>query len=752
MLAMISPAEISPAARKDAAPASPGSAWTALWKQVIRFERDKINLWLGLRNALGVSLPLAGGVALGMVSGGLAMSTGALNVSFSDVEEPYRRRAARMSTASALVAVAVFFGALCGHNDALSTAVATAWAFAAGMLVALGTAASDLGNMSLVVLVVYMAVPQTPERAVYGGLLALGGGLLQTLISLSPWPLRRYALERRALGSLYIELARMAPAPIQATKAPPASAQSTRAQTAFSSLANDHALQAERYRSLLSQAERMRLGLLALGRLRIRMAREGLQEAATLDRYLEICAGLLQCIGGALEKGEAPRQASRAIRDLEDLSEEFRRKVREQTPTASALLLDARVQMDALLGQLRSALELAAHAAPTGFEEFERGEAKRPWALRLAGSFATLRANLHLQSAAFRHAVRLAACIAIGESLARGFHLQRPYWIPMTIAIVLKPDFTTTFSRGVLRVAGTLGGAALATILFHLLAPALFLQVALVGIFMFLLRYAGPANYGVFVVAVTGLVIFLISMTGVSPGPVLAARERNTIVGGAIALLAYWLWPTWERTQIRESLARMLDAYRDYFRAIRVSYEAPPTPLEKERDRKRLAARLARSNVEASIDRMSAEPGTSTAVMHVLSGILASSHRLAHAIMALEAGLSKRAGNPARGEFRTFAKDVELTMYYLAAALRGSRVARSSLPDLREDHYALAHSDQFRTNPHALIAVEADRITNSLNTLGEQTLDWVNATTSTTDGIQFVTSSHQPWISLFAPV
>ena len=37
----------------------------------------------------------------------------------------------------------------------------------------------------------------------------------------------------------------------------------------------------------------------------------------------------------------------------------------------------------------------------------------------------------------------------------------------MTIAIVLKPDFTATFSRGVLRLSGTYLGLLVATGLFH---------------------------------------------------------------------------------------------------------------------------------------------------------------------------------------------------------------------------------------------------------------------------------------------
>ena len=47
------------------------------------------------------------------------------------------------------------------------------------------------------------------------------------------------------------------------------------------------------------------------------------------------------------------------------------------------------------------------------------------------------------------------------------------------------------------------------------------------------------------------------------------------MVGGAIALAAYRVWPTWERTLVPEALARLLDAYRAYFQAVRDAYLHP---------------------------------------------------------------------------------------------------------------------------------------------------------------------------------
>jgi uncharacterized membrane protein YccC len=297
----------------------------------------------------------------------------------------------------------------------------------------------------------------------------------------------------------------------------------------------------------------------------------------------------------------------------------------------------------------------------------------------------------------------------------------------MTVAIVLKPDFTATFSRGVLRLAGTFGGLLFASALFHLLAPAIGMQVVLIAILAFILRCFGPTNYGILVTIVTALLVLMFAVTGIAPKEVIAARGLNTACGGLIALVAYAIWPTWERTRVAEALAQLLDAYREYFHVVRESSQKPEISFTQELDRTRLAGRLARSNLEASADRLSAEPGTPARRISALSAMLASSHRLAHAFMALEAGLAISPAMPPREAVSKFANDVELTLYSLVAALRGSPLKLQELPDLREDHHALVQTGDSHIERYALVNVEADRITNSLNTLSEQIVEWIES-------------------------
>lgn len=705
--------------------------WKRLWNSVTRFQADKVNPWVALRNTVGLTAPLAVSVALGEVSAGLAMGTGALNVSFRDSAAPYAQRARLLFAASVVAGLAVFAGGLTGRGYVSAVLVAAVWAFAAGMLYSLSAAAADLGVLSLVLLLIYSASQQAAEHAVLAGLLAFGGGLGQTALSILSWPIRPYGPERRALADLYSALARAAASPADSASSPAATAESTAAQNALAALNRDDSLQGERYRSLLSQAERMRLSILALARARIRTQRENVERenmqrenpgssgAAFLDRCLELSSPVLLAISDALIAGKPLDDASRNVRELELLTEQ----VRESRPELQ--LRDALAQMDALAGQIRAAVDLAANTTPEGSAAFERREAAAPPRLRLAGRLATLRANLNWESAIFRHALRLAVCVAVGDALARGFDLRRSYWLPMTIAIVLRPDFTATFTRGVARLSGTFAGLVFATALFHVLPPSRSAQVAAIAVLMFLVRCFGPANYGIFVTAITGLVVLLLAMTGVDPKEAIAARAVNTAAGGAIALLAYWLWPTWEHTQFPEAMAKMLETFRLYFKTVEECYVHGTPPDNREIDRRRLAGRLARTNLEACVERSRAEPGASAEYVGLLGGIVASSHRLAHAMLALEAGLYGRQPTPPPEAFRQFAGDVEVTLSRLAAALRGSPLTKDSFPDLRQDHHRLIRS----ADPvnHALLNVETDRITNSLNTLSEQILQWIHA-------------------------
>jgi hypothetical protein len=277
----------------------PLNKWQAFWRGVLHVDTAKMDPWIALRNALGVAIPLAVGIVIGMPLGGLAVASGALNVSYSDGHDPYKQRANRMLAASLLCAAAVMAGGLAGHHNAVAIALIAVWAFGSGMAITLGATSESLGVISLVVLIIYAAQILTPQRALQAGALAFAGGVMQMLLSLGLWPVRAYQPERRALANLYLTLGQAASSPAQLMSAPPPAEASTQAQAALAGRASDHTIDSERFRSLLGQAERMRLRLFTLGRLLRRMRREkfGFAPAEMVEHFLESSAHVMTAIG-----------------------------------------------------------------------------------------------------------------------------------------------------------------------------------------------------------------------------------------------------------------------------------------------------------------------------------------------------------------------------------------------------------------------------------------------------------------------
>jgi uncharacterized membrane protein YccC len=671
-----------------------------LWQTLIHFEAAKIAPGIAIRNTAGVVLPLIAGALLDYPAAGLVGALGALNVSYSDSRDPYITRGSRMLVSSALVAIAVALGSLSGNSTTAEVLAAGFWAFAAGMLAALGPKAADLGTITLVTIIVFAAKPLPLDTALEVALIAFSGGLLQTILSIAVWPFGRYRPERQIVAELYKTLSKLASTPAGPEAAPPGTNQLIGTETALASLSQDRSIEAERYVFLLNQAERLRLSLLTLRRLDRRIAREeqGSEASAAIERILATASLALESVSASVIQGRpigAARRLTEAARQFGEHCDE------NSSPVLAAFVRDAGHQIDALAGQLRAAARLSGNviAHDTG----------QPWQLRFTGWRARLYANLTLQSTVFRHAVRLALCVGAGEILGLGLHVQRVYWLPMTIAIVLKPDFTATFSRGILRIAGTFAGLLLATGLFHFLHTGIASDIALIAVFAFLLRWVGPANYGIFVTALSAFVVLLIAVSGVEPQPVIAARALNTALGGALALAAYWLWPTWEQTKAGPALADLIAAYRNYFHAVAGAYSDDP---DADLDAVRSKARVARANAESFLGRIVSEPGISPDRANLLNTILVSSHGFVRSAMALESDLNHPRAEPAGAEL-DLTRDVDQTLLAIVDALRTSTKLPTDLPDLREAHNRIE-------DRYSLFGVETDRIVTSLNTMREQ--------------------------------
>jgi hypothetical protein len=107
----------------------------------------------------------------------------------------------------------------------------------------------------------------------------------------------------------------------------------------------------------------------------------------------------------------------------------------------------------------------------------------------------------------------------------------------------------------------------------------------------------------------------------------------------------------------------------------------------------------------------------------------ASSNRFAYNVMALEAGDKNSFNQDEKRIFNIFSQRVEQTLILLSEAMRAAKKEQIplSFPDLRATQLELTkiHGQTHEGERTASVYLEIDRITNSLNTLREQALQWV---------------------------
>ena len=249
---------------------------------------------------------------------------GALQVAFRDSDGPYRERGRLMLAGSVIAGFAVCIGSLGGNHAAVAVPLAVAWAFATGMLVCLGQAAGDLGLMSLVLLVIYEAVPMPPERAMLSGLAAMAGGVFQTALAVANWHRSVWAHQTGARR------------PVSGVGACAGRAGAGRRFAARHG-ADYRGLQcaagARRGPDpgggtapfLLSQAERMRLSLLALRRTRARLERDVLrQRLARRDRFIADASRITLMIGHALKSGGDLAASAKDVAGISAFADQMR--------------------------------------------------------------------------------------------------------------------------------------------------------------------------------------------------------------------------------------------------------------------------------------------------------------------------------------------------------------------------------------------------------------------------------------------
>jgi len=176
-----------------------------------------------------------------------------------------------------------------------------------------------------------------------------------------------------------------------------------------------------------------------------------------------------------------------------------------------------------------------------------------------AHSFGPTIARLKPGRRAVRSAFALGLCIGIAYTTRWAIDASHWYWVPLTVAVVMKPDLGSVFARSVQRSLGTIAGVELGVVLLVLLPKGPWLVLAM-GILGALLPWAKRRSYVLQTLLLTPLLLILLDL--VVPGTETmdfgAQRMADTVIGATIVLIfGYFIWP---RTHPREIWARFRKA------------------------------------------------------------------------------------------------------------------------------------------------------------------------------------------------
>jgi uncharacterized membrane protein YccC len=631
----------------------------------------------------------------------------AQSIAMVDIRGSYPLRLSLLLAMTAIMAGSCWLGGLVGADLPMSLA-------GMALVVVLGGLWRHLSpdyGMSLAIntaflLLLAVALPAGETPAYRHLLAALGGGLWGVFVQVSLWPFRAQHPLRRATADSWLALsdllAALAPdegtdsaARHQRIAAREAALRTVLDQTtatlaaAHAGRRRPHLLELE---ELNQTAARLATRLVAFNTaLETLMARPDF--AALAPSFAPVITSLTnmarQTAVTVVSRQPSHLAAAEVrLRRLGNLIHALQDRVLTQTDRAPDavqlvfILQQVAKQIPALGTTLRATVDRANEHAAFSVELFDL----HTWTMRPLAS--ALNFSWHPDPALVRFIARLAVLEMAGLAAFKWLDLAHGYWLPLTVLVVLQPDYGSTRLRAGQRVVGTLAGSILGSLLLWLsLPPAV--VVAAMAVTMFFFAFFLKRNYGHAVFFIT---LFVVLLTETATKVTLAftgERLGATAAGGLLALLAAQLfWPAWERRFFPGNLARALRANRDYVRLLgdRLTagggYDAGAIALKR-------AAEKANSTVFASLQRMSGDPKNQQEGIEAAAALANGNQRLTRAftVVALHLTPGTPLQRPELGRFVMAAVD---TLETMAAAAEAGAAEPARLQELRTALDALA--------------------------------------------------------------
>ncbi|SIS55124.1 Uncharacterized membrane protein YccC [Chryseobacterium ureilyticum] len=286
-----------------------------------------------------------------------------------------------------------------------------------------------------------------------------------------------------------------------------------------------------------------------------------------------------------------------------------------------------------------------------------------------------LRNNISLSSSHFRHAIRITTALFLGYlfSMFDFLGLGHTYWILITITAILKPAYSITKKRNLLRLYGTVTGATIAYIILHFIhINSILLAILLISMIMCFSFLKGRYFWAVLFMTIY---VFL-SFNFLNPGKVnIIFKDRivDTAIAGIIAFaVSYIVLPVWEHTQNLDLMKKSATDNLIYFQSVISKFLKGDFDIEDYKV-KRKNAIISLANLSDNFQRMISDPKNQQKKLEVVHQFVATSHL----ITAYTASLSQYSKNNEQYpeiDAESWSRKIEAEMQQVSALLNGDDI------------------------------------------------------------------------------
>jgi uncharacterized membrane protein YccC len=293
-------------------------------------------------------------------------------------------------------------------------------------------------------------------------------------------------------------------------------------------------------------------------------------------------------------------------------------------------------------------------------------------------NFKVLKSNISLTSSHFRHAIRVTSALLLGYFVSRlpFIEIGHTYWILITVVAILKPAYSITKQRNLLRFYGTVAGAVIAYAILHYIdINAILFSILLVSMILCFSFLKGRYFWAVLFMTIY---VFL-SFNFLNPGNInIIFKDRivDTIIAGIITfLVSYLILPVWEHTQNLALMKKSAESNLSYFHSVMSKFLNEDFDVENYKV-KRKNAIISLANLSDNFQRMITDPKHQRKKLEVVHQFVATSH-LITAYTASLSQYSKKEKNYTEIDSESWTKKIEAEMNQVSVLLNGEKISET---------------------------------------------------------------------------